>query len=182
MTSPQQLYPLTLAGDITLKPLQAADSAKFFDFVAANRADLERFDPFVTAFQTPADARKTLAEIESLTSRGLSLTCGIWDNLTCIGWVNGGLDFEHKTVKIGYGLAGSHQGQGIISQAVQAIIDHAFTQLGITSAYLITRDDNTKSVKVAERLGFKRSGEGLPPLPGQAAGIVRHRYVLERTI
>ena len=64
----------------------------------------------------------------------------------------------NKTAEIGYWLDESHQGQGIISQALQALIHH-YAQSGELRRFVIKcRVDNPQSNQVALRNGFILEG------------------------
>ena len=64
----------------------------------------------------------------------------------------------NKTAEIGYWLDESHQGQGIISQALQALIHH-YAQSGELRRFVIKcRVDNAQSNQVALRNGFILEG------------------------
>ena len=64
----------------------------------------------------------------------------------------------NKTAEIGYWLDESHQGQGIISQALQALIHH-YAQSGELRRFVIKcRVDNVQSNQVALRNGFILEG------------------------
>ncbi|RAN84868.1 ribosomal protein L7/L12-serine acetyltransferase, partial [Bacillus sp. SRB_28] len=60
----------------------------------------------------------------------------------------------NKTAYIGYWIDESHQGQGLLSQALQAFIDH-YARSGIVRRFVIKcRVANHKSNQVALRNGF----------------------------
>ncbi|HIG8794158.1 50S ribosomal protein L7/L12-serine acetyltransferase [Raoultella terrigena] len=64
----------------------------------------------------------------------------------------------NKTAYIGYWIDESHQGQGLLSQALQAFIDH-YARSGIVRRFVIKcRVANHKSNQVALRNGFTLEG------------------------
>lgn len=64
----------------------------------------------------------------------------------------------NKTAYIGYWIDESHQGQGLLSQALQAFIDH-YARSGIVRRFVIKcRVANHKSNQVALRNGFVLEG------------------------
>ena len=64
----------------------------------------------------------------------------------------------NKTAYIGYWIDESHQGQGLLSQALQALMD-AFARSGTVRRFVIKcRVDNVESNQVALRNGFRLEG------------------------
>lgn len=63
---------------------------------------------------------------------------------------------KHSQGEIGYALHRDYRGSGYASEAARALMDYAFTELGLHRIYAETRADNTASWKVMERLGMKR--------------------------
>ncbi len=63
----------------------------------------------------------------------------------------GGLQAE-----LGFTLAPSYQGQGFGTEAVEAILGHLFEQRGIHRAYGSVDPNNLPSIRLMERLGFRR--------------------------
>ncbi|MDB5178971.1 MAG: GCN5-related N-acetyltransferase [Patescibacteria group bacterium] len=175
-----QFYPFHISDSLCLDSLKSADATKFFSLVQNNRDHLERFDPFVAQYQSVKDVRESLGRIQTLYLKGKSLSCGIWDKNELVGYLICGLDWDDKSAKIGYGLADGHQGHGIISRAARVVLHHAFYQLGIERAWLTCWINNDRSIRVAERLGFKREAKTLPVDPARNIAYESYRYNLYR--
>ncbi len=74
-------------------------------------------------------------------------TCGIYD------W--------NKTVRraeIGYDLEPAHWGEGIMTEALRAVLRYGFDEMGLNRIQAIIDSENVKSIKLVERLGFKKEG------------------------
>lgn len=65
---------------------------------------------------------------------------------------------ELKKAEIGYWLSQDHQGLGIMTRAVRAIMDIAKDDYGIAVVDIKAAEHNLPSRKVAERLGFSFCG------------------------
>lgn len=68
--------------------------------------------------------------------------------------------FEWSVPKgdLGYCLAQSAQGKGLISEAVKAVLPFAFEHLGLARLYLRIHPGNLGSLRVAEKCGFGYEG------------------------
>lgn len=68
------------------------------------------------------------------------------------------LDPQQASAAIGYWLAAAHEGRGVMTAAVRALIAHGFGPLGLHRIELRIAPDNARSQAIAERLGFTREG------------------------
>lgn len=59
---------------------------------------------------------------------------------------------------VGYSLDREHEGQGLMSEALLAVIEFAFEELGLHRVMANYRPENDRSARVLERLGFEREG------------------------
>ena len=69
-----------------------------------------------------------------------------------------GDDIERYSAEIWYWLGEKHWGRGIITQALRAITDYAFTEFTLTRLYAMPFAHNVGSIKVLEKVGFQREG------------------------
>ena len=58
--------------------------------------------------------------------------------------------------EVGYGIARPLWGQGLVSEAVAAVITHGFESLGISRIYAFAAVENEASWRVMEKLGMRR--------------------------
>jgi ribosomal-protein-serine acetyltransferase len=66
--------------------------------------------------------------------------------------------WEVPSFEIGWFLDQGYQGRGFATEAVRRSLEFLFNDLNAHKVIVITRDTNTKSYKLAERLGFHREG------------------------
>lgn len=64
---------------------------------------------------------------------------------------------DHRA-SIGYDLARDHWGQGIMSEALRAVLQFGFTQMDLNRVEADTDTRNHASQRVLEKLGFKSEG------------------------
>ena len=62
------------------------------------------------------------------------------------------------SIEIGFDLQEAYCGKGIMTEALRAIINKAFTEKGINKIQAITYIDNQESCKLLEKLGFVKEG------------------------
>ena len=67
-------------------------------------------------------------------------------------------DWEVRSAEIGYGVREDERGKGYASEALRAVARWALTEGGVQRAWLTANTDNTASVRVAEKAGFRREG------------------------
>jgi len=82
--------------------------------------------------------------------------------------------------EIGYWLGVKHWGKGYATEAVRALIDHIFTDLGDESINAAARVTNPASRRVLEKCGFQWSGAGLLRIRAIASSAPIDRFRLDR--
>jgi RimJ/RimL family protein N-acetyltransferase len=65
---------------------------------------------------------------------------------------------EHRRAEIGYILHRPRWGRGLATEACSALLEHAFSDLGLHRLEADTDPDNAASIALLEKLGFKREG------------------------
>jgi len=61
---------------------------------------------------------------------------------------------EHYRAELGYALYPKHQGKGIMSEAMKAVIDYAFNKMKLHSLEANVNPDNAASIAVLKKSGF----------------------------
>ena len=72
-------------------------------------------------------------------------------------------------LEVGYALGPAHRGRGYATEALRALIDHAFGTLGVGRIVAGTDRDNAPSIALLERVGmrtFANPREGWPHVMG----------------
>lgn len=65
-----------------------------------------------------------------------------------------------EEVEVAYTIAETYQGQGLGSEAAQAILKYGFEQLNLSRLICLIDDENVASKKVAEKIGMRFEKEG----------------------
>lgn len=149
---------------LTLRIPQPGDGPALFDAIAESLQNLRRFlaslpwvaaDPSVEASEVFCrnahanfHARKDFAYLvfEAGTSRLVGV-CGLHRP-----------DWTTPKMEVGYWCRTSAAGNGYVTEAVQAVCEHAFERLGAVRLAIVTDRENTASRRVAERCGFTLEG------------------------
>ena len=101
------------------------------------------------------------------------------------GTVVGSCGFDLRdgpSPEIGYWLGAKHWGKGYATEAVRALIDHAFTDLGHEALQSSVRVTNPESRRVLEKCGFQWSGVELHRFRALGSSVPVDRFRLERGI
>jgi RimJ/RimL family protein N-acetyltransferase len=70
----------------------------------------------------------------------------------------GPVNWDLPEFEVGFFADKDHEGQGFVSEAVQAMLDFLFVHLGAQRVRLHCSDTNVRSRRVAERCGFVLEG------------------------
>ena len=101
------------------------------------------------------------------------------------GTVIGGCGFDMRegpAAEIGYWLGTRYWGKGYATEAVRALIDHAFTNLEHQALQSSVRVTNPGSRRVLEKCGFQWTGVGLCRIKAIGSSVPVDRFRLERSI
>jgi ribosomal-protein-serine acetyltransferase len=150
--------PLALSDGCQLRPLVETDADELYRLIDANRAYLGRWMPWAED-QTP----ESTLEFIQLTRRQAAANDGFQAALVRDGAIIGvvgfhGVNWPHRSTTIGYWLDESHQGRGLMTVAVRALVDHAFREWDLHRVEIRAAMDNRRSRAIPERLGFREEG------------------------
>jgi RimJ/RimL family protein N-acetyltransferase len=83
---------------------------------------------------------------------------------------------------LGYWIGAPFWGNGYATEAVRALLDYAFTDLGYEAVHGAARVTNPASRRVLEKCGFQWTGAGLCRVRALASSVPIDRFRLERSI
>jgi RimJ/RimL family protein N-acetyltransferase len=69
-----------------------------------------------------------------------------------------GEDVHRLTAELGYWLAEPYWGRGIVPEAVRAVVEHGFNELGFVRIFAEPYVGNSRSARVLEKAGFVLEG------------------------
>jgi ribosomal-protein-alanine N-acetyltransferase len=152
-------FPILTTERLTLKQLVVNDEQEIF----ALRSDREinkYLDRQVS--NTIADARKFINTINDKINKNDSLYWAI--TLSDRGILVGticlfGFSDENGKCEIGYELLTNFQGQGIMKEAAEKVIDYSFNTIKVKKIEAFFHRDNQRSIKLLGKLSFRNSNE-----------------------
>ncbi|WP_157960458.1 GNAT family N-acetyltransferase [Marinimicrobium alkaliphilum] len=141
---------------VTLQRLRAQDRDALFALVDGNRTFLREWLPWVDSTTSVDETAKFLSAIEEEYSAGRSVHFGITHREQLLG-VCGfhRIDACTRVGEVGYWLAQSNTGQGVMTHALNLLAYRGFTRHRLHRIEVSCAVDNHKSRAVPERLGFR---------------------------
>jgi RimJ/RimL family protein N-acetyltransferase len=94
----------------------------------------------------------------------------------------GFIQIDRQPPEIGYWLGAKFWGKGYATEAVRAVIDHAFTDLDCEALQSAARVTNPASRRVLEKCGFQWTGAGLLRIRALASSAPIDRFRLDRRL
>jgi ribosomal-protein-serine acetyltransferase len=141
-----------------LRMIEDSDAQELYEIVAANRKHLAVWMPWA-AGQT---FESTVAFIDA-SRKQLAANQGFQAVIAQDGKIVGVIgyhrvDWRHRSTSLGYWLVESAQGQGTITIATRALVEHAFHRWHLNRLDIRAGVENLRSRAVPERLGFTFEG------------------------
>jgi ribosomal-protein-serine acetyltransferase len=152
------LRPIILAGGIVARPYQPQDAAALLVAVDADRARLGRWMPWVPYSTTASDFAAFISTVTRREEAGTGYHRGLFVGDAVVGGFGTDLDLLNREAEVGYWLAEPHEGRGLITAAMRALLGFLFDEVEVNRVMLRAAVGNTRSRAVAERLGFTLEG------------------------
>ena len=161
----------------------ASDARPLMESVTESRDHLRPWMPWIQ--HEPLDVharRKLIREWDEAWDKGEDFPMGIFRGERVVGGTGFHLRGPEGTVDIGYWLHVNEVGKGVISRAVGALLDTAFSRLNIDYVYICHDRANRASQRIPERLGFVlvETSERTPEAPGEEGVLMRWEMSKDR--
>lgn len=142
------MIPVLQSGRLKLRPIVPND--------AASMVEISVYDGRFA--QSEAEAIAILKHIQADIDAGQSLHWGIClkDSDEVIGSCGFYRGFVGNVAEIGYVLQAAHQGQGIMTEAVQLITEFGLSHMKLLEVVAYTTSDNPASMAVLKKAGFRQ--------------------------
>ena len=155
----QHTFHLKVTNEIELRLIEQQHTQELFDLIEANRKHLRQWLPWLDRIRSLADE---LAFVESslrqfVENKGFH--AGVWFKGRLCGTIgHHGFDLLNRSTLLGYWLDASHQGKGIMTASCRAVVNHAFTELGLHRVVIRCATENRRSRAIPEHLRFSLEG------------------------
>jgi ribosomal-protein-alanine N-acetyltransferase len=149
-------FPVLHTERLTLRAVTMADALPIFEMLRDPQVVRYLAQPPMTAL---GDAARRVAIYQHLYEEQKGIQWAIANRAdgyllgTCVFWH---LEPLHYRAEVGYTLASAYWRQGIMSEAVSAVLDFGFGTMGLHSVEARTDPANAASNGLLEKLGFVR--------------------------
>jgi ribosomal-protein-serine acetyltransferase len=148
-----------LGADSEVRVLQRQHAAELFAMVEECREHLREWLPWVDDTRSAADSERFIADSVAQLASNQSFQAGIFQRGLLVGVIGyHPIDWRNRKTALGYWLAPEAMGQGLMTQASRALLDHGFRELGLARIEIRCATQNKRSRAIPERLGFRQEG------------------------
>lgn len=146
---------IELNAEVKLEKIALKHADEMFSQIDRHRDYLSDFVHWTRFNKTLEDSKNFVNKCEEETDRGETFVWAICKNNKAIGTIslNKPIDWQNRIALIGYWLSPEAQGNGIVTQAVNAMMNA--TQAHFSTYILRCAVHNERSNKVAQRCGFE---------------------------
>jgi ribosomal-protein-serine acetyltransferase len=153
------LVSLTIDNNISLRTYEAEDARLLFNLINDNRQHLNPWLVWVSSTTKEEHSLQFIQDASEQLRSQQGLALGIfYDNILIGGIGMHNWDHPTKRAQIGYWISKPYEGKSIVHKCLRAFIDYLFTKTGLNKIEIHFVPANTRSAKVAEKLGFKIEG------------------------
>jgi ribosomal-protein-serine acetyltransferase len=153
------MFTLKVDDEIELQLFELQHASELYWLVDSNRLYLREWLPWVDNMVSPASYHAIIPLWLKQFAENNGFNAGIRYNGQLVGSIGlHQIDWNHSQTSIGYYLAHSAQGKGIMTRAVKALLNYTFFSLGLNRVEIRCGVSNYKSRAIPERLGFTHEG------------------------
>jgi ribosomal-protein-serine acetyltransferase len=144
---------------VDLRLLDMNHAEELFQAINKSRLYLREWLPWVDGCQQVKHVQSFILDAKKQYCSNNGFQVGIWYHGQLVGVVGQHkIDWNHKKTSLGYWLAQTYQGKGLMTKACNAIIDYSFCELKLHRVEITCALENTKSRAIPQRLGFQQEG------------------------
>lgn len=140
--------------DVMVAPLVSADEEAF---IAAVRASRSLHHPWIDLADTHERFASVLEKLRRDDQQAYLVRhgCGGLVGYVSVGNIVRG---AFQSAYLGYGAFAGHDGRGLMTQGLSAVVDIAFDELGLHRVEANIQPANARSLALVRRLGFEKEG------------------------
>lgn len=153
------MFRYELPGGASIRLFEESDAEELFALVDANRSYLGRWLSWVESTRDTAPILDFIRAGRSQFADNNGFQAAIVDGAQIIGAAGfHAVDWRNRSTSIGYWLAEDRQGRGTMTEAVRALVAHAFEIWNLNRVEIRAAVENLRSRAIPERLGFSEEG------------------------
>ncbi len=153
------MFSFKIEPDLELRLVDKSMAEPLFQLVDKNRNHLRDWLPWVDKTLSRADTEGFIKMCQEQYIKDKGFQTAIFHRGEICGMIGfHAVDWANQKTSLGYWLAENKQGQGIITKAVKAYIEHAFNVWKLHRLEIRCATGNLKSQAIPKRLGFKHEG------------------------
>ncbi len=142
-----------------LRLVEGADAQKLFDLIDRNRWHLRCWLPWLDGNMSIDDTQNFIRHSQEQYSSKKGFQAAVWSEDKIAGIIGyHPIDWQNRSVMIGYWLGEQFQGKGIMTAACRALVNYAFNEFKLHRVEIKCATGNTKSRAIPERLHFTKEG------------------------
>jgi ribosomal-protein-serine acetyltransferase len=155
LPAPEHSFALRLDDELALRLTERHHAPALYRLVDRDREHLRRWIPW-TAAATPKSVERLVADELQRFAAGQG-----WRAELCYRGEPIGLMWLHEwggpggSTEIGYFVTREHEGKGLVTRALRALIDHFFVERGVGRVAIGLDVRNERSLAVVRRLGLR---------------------------
>lgn len=133
---------------------------QFYDLIKNNRNRLlDYFPNTVKEISSIEKARDHLENCRIKRERKEQFLFGLYHSQNLIGYLNvKNINWDIPKCELGYFIDSHQQGKGIMTKQIKQVLVFCFENLGMAKVYLRIGQENTGSIIIAKKNGFKQEG------------------------
>lgn len=148
---------------LIVRRYQAGDGAAYYEMCRNNRQHLSTYEAGnpVHSIETPEQAERLVCDFADAWDARAAFFFGAWEKTSGAFAAQIYVGVENWRLPefvLGYIADRGHEGKGYVSEAATGVLRFVFRELGAHRVRLWCHETNTRSIRLAERLGFTREG------------------------
>lgn len=150
---------IELSNKIWLTPLNHRHAKSLFSILTSHRSHFSPWLPFVNELRDIEQAEKFIRESQVLWESKKDFSFAILENGQARGVISAkNLNWIEKSTELGYWLDPSLQNSGIMTLAVNRLVEFLTVEFQFQTFWIKCAEDNLPSQRVALKAGFEQVG------------------------
>lgn len=154
------LFTCKIDNELSLSLIDTKYSQEIYRVTEESRSYLREWLPWLDGNTSLSDTENFIKACMKGYAQQKSLTTVILINGKVAGIAGyNEIDWTNRTAYIGYWLGENFQGRGIMTRVCKVLTDYALYDLKLNKVDIHAAEENLKSRKIPERLGFTQEGK-----------------------